>query len=66
MKKPNFAIPRALLKYTKAHDTPESSLNRITLQFLPMMSPSSLIEYSLEVTEGFEILVWHAVFVHTG
>ena len=60
--KPNYAMPRALLKYSKAHDTPESSLDRITLQFLPAMGPSSLLHYSVELSEGFTILVWYGMF----
>ena len=51
------ALPRALLKYTKAHDSPKSSTDRITLQLLPVMGPSSVMKYTVELTEGFEILV---------
>ena len=57
VKKPNYAWPRALLKYTKAHDSPESSINRISLQLLPVTGPSSIMEYTVELMEGFEILV---------
>lgn len=57
VKKPSHALPRALLKYTKAHDSPESSTDRITLQLLPVMGPSSVMKYTVELTEGFEILV---------
>ena len=57
VKKPKFAMPRSLLKYTKAHDALENALDRITLQFLPVMGPSSRMDYSVEMTEEFEILV---------
>ena len=57
VKGPNHAMPRALLKYTKAHDYSESSTDGITLQLLPVMGPSSVMKYMVEMTEGFEILV---------
>lgn len=57
VKGPNHAMPRALLKYTKAHDSPESSTDGITLQLLPVMGPSSVMKYMVEMSEGFEILV---------
>ena len=57
VEKLDFAMPRALLKYTKAHDSLENALDRITLQFLPIMGPFSLMHYSLEMPEEFEILV---------
>ena len=60
VKKPNYAMPRALLKYSKAHDTPESSSDRISLQFLPAMGPSSLMYYTVEMTKGFKILVQYS------
>ena len=60
VKRPNYAMPRALFKYTKAHDSPESSTDRIGLQLLPVMGPSSVMKYTVELTEGFEILVYAA------
>ena len=57
VKKPKYAWSRALLKVAKAHDTPESSSDRISLQLLPVFGPMSLMEYIVELTEGFEILV---------
>ena len=57
VKNSDFALPRALLKYIKAHDSLENSLDRITLQFLPVMGPSSLMHYSVEMPEEFEIVV---------
>jgi hypothetical protein len=57
VKGPNHAMPRAVLKYTKAHDSPESFPDGIKLQLLPVMGPSSVIKYTVELTEGFEILV---------
>lgn len=57
VKAPNHAMPRALLKYSKAHDSPESSTDGISLQLLPVMGPSSVTSYTVKLTEGFEILV---------
>lgn len=57
VKKPKYAWPRALLKIIKAHDTPEASSDRISLQLLPVFGPASVMEYTVEMTEGFEILV---------
>ena len=57
VKKPKFAWPRALLKVTKAHDTLESSSDRISLQLLPVFGPVSVMEYTVELSEGFEIMV---------
>lgn len=57
VRKPKYALSRALLKITKAHDTPEGSLDRIYLQLLPVFGPSIITEYTVELTEGFDILV---------
>lgn len=63
VKGPKHAMPRALLKYTKAHDSPESSTDRIKLELLPVMGPSSVTKYTVKLTEGFEILVATCTFM---
>lgn len=57
VKELSHAMPRAVLKYTKAHDSPQNSIDRITLQLQPVMGQSTVINYTVKLSEGFDILV---------